>query len=96
VLNDGLRQTKKGCDISALSLLVLMTMFSAHSTGLYGRNDGYRSWYKDQSRVSENMFFKRHYPCYSFVVISEKGEYLSYFGKFPKELVWKAVVALTD
>lgn len=66
------------------------------STGLYGRNDGYKSWHKDHRRIIENMFFKRHYPCYSFVVISEKGEYLSYFGGFPKDLIWEAVEALTD
>lgn len=66
------------------------------STGLYGRNDGYKSWHEDPSRIIENMFFERHYPCSSFVVISEKGEYLSYFGGFSKELVWKAVKALTN
>lgn len=66
------------------------------STGLYGKNDGFRPWHKDQRRIVENMFFKRHYPCSSFVVISEKGDYISYFGEFPKEYVWEAVEALTD
>ena len=42
----------------------------------------------------EQLFFKHHYPCSSFVVISSKGDYISYFGEFPKEFVWEAVQIL--
>lgn len=57
--------------------------------GLYGRHDGYKEWIKDPGETIEKLFFKRHYPCSSFVVISKDGEYISCFGEFGKENVWK-------
>lgn len=57
--------------------------------------DGIMTWYEDPDKTIENLFFKYHYPCRSFVVISEKGEYISYFGEFPKEFVWKTAKILT-
>ena len=47
-------------------------------------------WYKDPLNIIEKTFFKYSYPCNSFVVISQQGQFESYFGEFPKEYVWKA------
>ncbi len=38
----------------------------------------------------ERLFFKYHYPCSSFVVISKNGDYISYFGEFGMKPVWEA------
>jgi hypothetical protein len=64
--------------------------------GLFGRLDAYKTWIKDPEQIVETLFFKKHYPCSSFVVISEKGDYISYFGEFPKEYVWKAMKILKE
>ena len=64
--------------------------------GLYGKNDGFKDWIKDPEQTIERLFFKKHYPCSSFVVISEKNEFISYFGEFAKEYVWKAVEIITS
>lgn len=56
-----------------------------------GLTDGLKKWIKDPKQTIEKLFFKRHYPCSSFVVISENNEFISYFGEFPKEYVWKAL-----
>ena len=65
-------------------------------TGLYKKFDGHKNWIKDPEQTIEKLFFKRHYPCNSFVVISEKNTFVSYFGEFSKEQVWKAVEVLKD
>ncbi|WP_321346690.1 hypothetical protein [uncultured Draconibacterium sp.] len=52
------------------------------------------TWYPDPESFFENNFFQHHYPGYSFVVISPEGEYISYFGEFPKEFVWEATKQL--
>ncbi|MFS4482981.1 hypothetical protein ACKGJY_08180 [Hyunsoonleella sp. 2307UL5-6] len=63
---------------------------------LYKDNDGLEkyngvlTWYKDPEETVERLFFQYHYPCSSFVVISKDGNYISYFGEFGKEYVWKA------
>ena len=64
--------------------------------GLMKRNDGVKEWFQDPEQIVETLFFKKHYPCSSFVVISEKGDYISYFGEFPKEYVWNAMKILSD
>lgn len=51
---------------------------------------GELTWYPDPLHTIERLFFKYHYPCSSFVVISKDGDYISYFGEFSKEFVWKA------
>jgi hypothetical protein len=61
-----------------------------------GLIDGFKEWIKDPEQTIERLFFKRHYPCSSFVVISEKNEFISYFGEFSKEYVWKAVEIITN
>lgn len=56
--------------------------------------DGLLEWQQDPNQLIENLFFKYHYPCNSFVVISSKGDYISYFGEFPKEFLWEATQIL--
>lgn len=53
--------------------------------------NGVLHWHKDPDSLTEKLFFKYHYPCSSFVVISSDGEYVSYFGEFSKEHVWNAI-----
>ena len=52
-------------------------------------------WYKDPYHIIEKLFFKYHYPCSSFVVISKTGEFSSYFGEISKENVWEAAEKMT-
>ncbi|MFD2697462.1 hypothetical protein ACFSQ0_05625 [Mesonia sediminis] len=47
-----------------------------------GLQKGYDSIYhKDPNGIIERLFFKHHYPCSSFVVISKDGDFISYFGE---------------
>ncbi|TXE19051.1 hypothetical protein ES692_04120 [Psychroserpens burtonensis] len=48
------------------------------------KSRGFLDWNKDPDNVIEKLFFKHHYPCSSFVVISKDGEYISRFGEFGK------------
>jgi len=69
---------------------------------LYKNNDGLKNyngivnWHKDPEGTIERLFFKYHYPCGSFVVISKNGNYISYFGEYPKEYVWKATQLMNE
>lgn len=47
------------------------------------------NWQFDTDQVIEKIFFKMHYPCFSFVVIDEYGNYISNFGEFGKQTVWE-------
>jgi hypothetical protein len=58
--------------------------------------DGIMTWHKDPFGTIERLFFKYHYPCESFVVISKEGEFISYFGEYSKEYVWKVAEILTE
>ena len=58
--------------------------------------DGILNWHKDPDGLTEKLFFKYHYPCSSFVVISSDGEYVSYFGEFSKEHVWNAINLISE
>lgn len=58
------------------------------------RNRFLLPWFRDPNRIVEKLFFKYHYPCSSFVVISPNGDYISYFGEFPKHYVWEAAKRL--
>ncbi|WP_452224170.1 hypothetical protein [Lacinutrix chionoecetis] len=58
------------------------------------RYDGIITWHEDPSKVIEKSFFKYHYPCSSFVIVSKTGEYISYFGEFGKDYVWEAAEIL--
>src|SRR5690606_24747885 len=66
------------------------------SDELFRKKNKYTEWIKDPEQTIERLFFNRHYPCSSFVVISEKANFISYFGEFPKEFVWRSVEVLTD
>ncbi|MGM0635833.1 MAG: hypothetical protein ACQESK_07175 [Bacteroidota bacterium] len=67
-----------------------------NTSGLFGKNDGHREWIRDPGKVIEKLFFKRHYSCSSFVVLSENGDYICYFGEFAKESVWAAVELIQE
>jgi hypothetical protein len=56
--------------------------------------DGVVKWHKDPQRIVEKLFFKYHYPCSSFVVISSEGDYICVFGEHGKEVVWEATYLL--
>ena len=58
--------------------------------------DGIIKWHKDPNKIIEELFFKYHYPCMSFVAISGNGEFISFFGEFGKETVWTAVEILNN
>ncbi|WP_016989585.1 hypothetical protein [Flavobacterium sp. ACAM 123] len=66
------------------------------AVGLYGKNDGFKEWIQDPGNHIERLFFQHHYSCSSFVVISSRGDYISYFGEFSKVLVLKAVTTITS
>ncbi|WP_457617652.1 hypothetical protein [Lutibacter sp.] len=63
---------------------------------IYKNNDGLKEydgivdWNKDPEGIIERLFFKYHYPCNSFVVISKEGDYISYFSEWRNEHVWNA------
>ncbi|TXF79046.1 hypothetical protein [Chryseobacterium sp.] len=54
------------------------------------KDKSFLPWNLDPDGTVERLFFKNHYPCGSFTVISPNGTYISYFGEFPKEYVWAA------
>lgn len=58
--------------------------------------NGILNYYKDPNRLIESLFFEYHYPCSSFVVISKSGSYISYFGEFSKDYVWRATDKLIE
>jgi hypothetical protein len=57
---------------------------------------GILTWHQDPKNTIERLFFKHHYPCSSFVVISKEGNFRSYFGEFSKESVWKATQIMSQ
>lgn len=69
---------------------------------IYKNDDGLKKyrrhldWKKDPEGMIERLFFKYHYPCSSFVVISKEGHFVSYFGEFGKEYVWGALKLLNE
>lgn len=88
---DWYNKMEKGInDISESTILYIYKEID----GLYENNDGFKEWYKDADGLIGKLFFKYHYPCSSFVVISKKGEFISYFGEFPKDYIWNAVEIL--
>ena len=58
------------------------------------KDDEILTWHKDPNRLIESLFFKYHYPCSSFVVISKTGEFKSYFGEITKEYIWSYAKSL--
>ncbi|WP_235296248.1 hypothetical protein [Portibacter marinus] len=49
------------------------------------RRTGDRNWIEDPENLFRSSFFQRHYPCSSYVIITEEGQYSAYFGEFSKE-----------
>jgi hypothetical protein len=64
---------------------------------LYQKNEGLEkynniiTWKQDPNNIIEKTFFKHHYPCSSFVVIDENGNFFSYFGEFVPEQIHDAI-----
>jgi hypothetical protein len=64
---------------------------------LYQKNEGLEkynniiTWKQDPNNIIEKTFFKHHYPCNSFVVIDENGNFFSYFGEFVPEQIHDAI-----
>lgn len=54
------------------------------------------TWYKDPNQIVEKLFFNYHYPCYSYVIVSENGDYISYFGEFTKENIWESAYEIVN
>jgi hypothetical protein len=54
------------------------------STGLYGRHDGYKQWYKDPKGIIEQLFFQEKTVCNGYVLISKNGKYISGLSEFDK------------
>lgn len=48
-------------------------------------------WKHDSSKIIEDLFFKQHYPCGSFVVISFDGNYISNYGEYGPDEISKLV-----
>ncbi|MGM0634833.1 MAG: hypothetical protein ACQESK_02115 [Bacteroidota bacterium] len=78
----------------------LMRIANTKTIHIYKNKEGlekygdYISWHKDPNQMIEQLFFKEHYPCASFVVIGENGDYISYFGEFTQNKVWSAAKSL--
>ncbi len=54
------------------------------------------NWIKDPEQIVEKYFFKHHYPCRSFVVISKSGDYISYFGEYPNSYLVEIAKKLNE
>ncbi|WP_127845303.1 hypothetical protein [Psychroflexus aestuariivivens] len=58
--------------------------------------EGSVDWVKDPEGIVEKLFFEYHYPCYSFVVISKNGYYISYFGEFGSTYVLRVTETILN
>ncbi|MFT5754768.1 MAG: hypothetical protein ACI924_002010 [Flavobacterium sp.] len=56
--------------------------------GLYGRNDGFKTWFKDPNHIIEKMF-KESTKCSGYVLISPNSELLSHPSEFSQDGLWK-------
>ncbi|MNK49625.1 hypothetical protein D3C87_684830 [compost metagenome] len=54
------------------------------------------NWIKDPEQIVEKHFFKHHYPCGSFVVISKSGDYISYFGEYSNSYLIQIAKKLSE
>ncbi|QIL37863.1 hypothetical protein G7074_00290 [Pedobacter sp. HDW13] len=54
------------------------------------------NWIKDPEQIVEKHFFKHHYPCGSFVVISKSGDYISYFGEYANSYLVEVAKKLNE
>jgi hypothetical protein len=90
---DGVIAKHKETERSAKQLAKTKTLYIYKDLKGLERYDGL-SWVKDPEGLIEQSFFKHHYPCGSFVVISKTGEYISYFGEYPPYFILNAVTLL--
>lgn len=56
--------------------------------GLVLNNDVIQ-YYEDPNHFFEKTFFKRHYPCSSYVIITPNGEFVSHWGEYGLKSVVK-------
>ena len=66
------------------------------STGLIGRNDGFKNWNKDPDGIIEGTFFKEHPPCSGYTLISDSGRYISHLSEFDKKFLWQRLEQLIN
>lgn len=64
-------------------------------TGLEGRNDGYKKWFKDPNNYLEKLFFKDNPYCDAFILISKNGNFLSCRSEYSKNFLLKRFKYLT-
>ena len=62
-----------------------------NKTGLNDGNKGFKKWHSDPNEIFERLFFKRHYICGSYVIVSKDAKYISEFGEYSKENIWKYI-----
>lgn len=60
---------------------------------IYKDNKGLKTqklidWKPDPNQIIKKEFFPFHYPCGSFTILFE-NRYVSFFGEYAKETVWK-------
>ncbi|RZL46758.1 MAG: hypothetical protein EOP00_14005 [Pedobacter sp.] len=58
------------------------------------RFKNHKKYIQDPENIVEKLFFKHHYPCHSFAVISKTGAYRSYFGEYPTSFLLEDVKSL--
>lgn len=51
-------------------------------------------WLEDKNQIVEKLFFKFHFPCFSFVVIKPNGEFISYYGEHAMQTVLDVIKEL--
>lgn len=64
--------------------------------GLYDRYDGFKTWISDPQGIFERLFFPRHFPCSSNVVISPSGKFISSRGESDLTEIVQAVKELKE
>lgn len=62
---------------------------------VYKSNEGIENlcvkmnWQKDEGQFIEKLFFPYHFPCESYVVVGEDGNYRGYYGEYMVSQVLK-------
>ena len=46
-------------------------------------------WFKDSHNIFEKLFFKIHYPCGSYLIIFPDKTYVTYFGEYNLDNIFK-------
>ena len=69
-------------------------IYISKKTDDLGVRDLVVTWYEDKDQVIETLFFKYHYPCSSYVIISKNSDFHSQFGEFGKLSVWNVLKSM--